>query len=227
MKQWIFSLSFITVCVLVFGLICKANFKDCGISNIKTYKDIYSLNCGINYIFGCTKDDEIESYDSFLKYENNYVKSLDKAPIVVIGKPTGNLANNLLSFCQEITIESIIKGDDLQQGKKYFIYNVDGFILNPNNQPIYDGIQNIMNKTSSYLIFLEPSELNKYTKDTYRLYGSYFSYLNISNGKSYPIKTPLEDLKFNDLKDIEFFASSQRILDQIYKIKQRILDKYI
>lgn len=76
---------------------------------MKTIEDGYSLECGVDYVL------DKEDLDSFLKYQNLYIEPLDKYPIVVVGKPTGNIQQALESFGQEIIVEKIIKGTGIEE----------------------------------------------------------------------------------------------------------------
>jgi len=194
---------------------------------MKTYDDAFLLDAGVLCYYGTSEEDEKKYYEIFSEYD--YELSPYAIPsIVVVGKPTGQISQCYMSFSQEITVEKVISGTGIEAGECYNIYQSYGFNINENNKIIYSEILNIMNPDSSYLIFLEPSELNgKASKNTY-YYSDYFMpYLNLSSDYSEPITKNIEDLKFSDLKESEFFAGSQRILDQIYVIKKKIIKKYL
>jgi hypothetical protein len=44
---------------------------------------------------------------------------------------------------------------------------------------------------------------------------------------SSPITKPIDEVKYSEVRENEFFASTQRILDEIDIIKKRIISKYI
>lgn len=221
MKKWFTYQLLIIFIVLIFGQICKANFIDHGVYKMKTIEDGYSLECGVDYIL------DKKDLDSFLKYQNLYIEPLDKYPIAVVGKPTGNIQQAIGSFGQEIIVEKVIKGTGIEEKSRYYIYNSYGFNVNSDNKLVYYDIMNVMNTDSYYLIFMNASELNPLTSvDSYTSMGYFFTYLNISIDRSFPVKGDLNSIKYADLKDSEFFARSQEIIDQIHIIKHKIIEKY-
>lgn len=228
MKRWTIGMITAILITLVFGQVSKANFKDCGIASIINDESIYELNAGMDYIFGNTQENEEFIYNSLTEYEDDYVNDQDEASIIVIGTATGNYSQSAFSFGQEIKVKRVIIGTDVMTNDIIYVYNTDGFKADDSGRPVYTNIQNIMFENSEYLIFLDPLELNEYTEEhVYSLVGSYFSYISLSKRNTCPIKLPLETLQFNELKDFEYFASSERILEQIVIVKQKIIDKYI
>ncbi len=226
MKRWIIAQVLIVFAVLVFGQFCKANFVDHGLYKMKTIDNAYSLECGIEYILGNDDSDEIRSFNNFVENQNMYIESMQNYPIVVIGKPTGNIEQAVRSFGQEIYVEKVLRGSGIEEKSNCYIYNSYGFNINNENKLVYCDWANVMNPESYYLIFMEASELNNLTsKDSYLSIG-YFSYLNISKDRFVPINGDTDTLKFWDLRDNEFFASSQRIIDQVQIIKHKIVKKY-
>lgn len=220
MKKWLIGQLLIVFSVMIFGQICKANFTDHGLYRMKTFEDGYSLECGVEYILN-KKD-----LDSFVNYQSGYIESVEEYPIVVIGKPTGNIEQALRSFGQEVIVEKVIKGSGIEEKNRYYIYNSYGFKVMSGNRLVYYDTTNVMNPDSYYLIFMKASELNPLTSiDSYSTY-NYFPYFNISRDRSFPIEGDLNSLKYTDLKESEFFASSQEIIDQIHKIKHKIIEKY-
>lgn len=228
MKRWYGSILVLLILVLVVGQVVKVNFRNCGIATIKTYDDIYALDCGMSYIFGESSSDEVSVYNSLVEYEEDYISDSDYAPIIIIGEPTGKYSQDSLSFGQEVLVEAVIKGDGIEEGEKYYMYGTDGFITDENQKVLYSNIKNIMKEGEEYLIFLEPSELNgKVPEKVFFLSGTFFNYLHINYSSDIIIEKEINNLKFNDLKDFEYFTKSKRILDRIYLIKEKIINKYI
>jgi|GEM_PF-2473178 len=240
MKKWLSYQLLIIIIVFVMGQICKANFIDHGLYKMKTIEDGYLLKCGVEYIL------EKKDLDGFIDYQNSYIESSEEYPIVVIGKPTGNIEQALRSFGQEIIVEKILKGTGIEKENKYFVYKEYGFnitsgnelslsdtmnvinIFNENNgnRLVYGDTTNVMNPDCYYLIFLKPSDLNPLTSIDSYMCLNYFPYLNISRDRSFPINEDLYSIKYADLKDSEFFASNQEIIDQVHIIKHKIVSKY-
>lgn len=232
MKKWALLQILAVLLVLIYGQICKANFKDMGISMLQTVEDTYNLkNCGLEFCFGDnpnTGDKEEDLYTNLCMYENDYITDSENASIVAIGEPTGNIRNYSQSFAQEVKITEVLKGTAIEINSNYFIYSNENFTLNENGQIMYTGLKNIMKKQNQYLLFLEPSELNGITdKDFYYLKGGFFSYLNISKNSELLMPNPIDMTQYNQLKNAEFFCTSKRILDKLNFIKGKIIENYI
>jgi hypothetical protein len=162
MKRWFGIQIIIVFVVALFGLISKTQFTNSGILDIKNIEDTYKIDSGLMYIFGDNKhtgDSEENLYNNLQKYEDDYVNDSNLAPIAIIGHSTGNLESYNSSFGQEIIVDKIIKGADIEEGGTYYVYSNDSFDL-INNKVVYNGLKNLMNPDCRYLIFLEPSKLN-------------------------------------------------------------------
>lgn len=229
MKWGKYILVISTIAVLILGQICKLSFKDCGISKIKSYSDIVKLNCNVEYIFGEDKEDEETIYNSLKQYENDYISGVQQSDVIIVGVATGKYNQQAGSFCQEVKVVSVIKGDSVSNNELINIYGLDGFEIRDRNKPFYTNSLNIMSENSRYLIFLNNIEVNKYRneKNSFLLEGSYFCYLNLDKSSDYPIAIEKEHVKFNALKEYEYFTTSDRILKQIQIIKEKIIEETI
>lgn len=232
MKKWALIQVIVVLFVLLYGQICKANFKDMGVSTLQTVEDTYNLkNCGLEFCFGDnpnTDDKESDLYTNLCMYQNDYIMDCERASIVAIGKATGNIKNYSQSFAQEVKITDVLKGTAIEINSNYFIYSNENFTLNKNGQIMYTGLKNIMKKQNEYLLFLEPSELNSIADENfYYLKGGFFSYLNISKNSELLMPNPINMTQYSELKDTEFFCTSKRILDKLNFIKGKIIEKYI
>lgn len=231
MKKWLMIQCAAVLITALLGQIGRSQFLDCGLMDIKSPEDAYANDFGINFIFGDNSamgDTEDDLYHNLVVYEKEYIDDMDLAPVIVIGHATGNIVNYKDSLGQEIAVDRIVKGENLIETDRFFVYSVECFELNKDGGIVYSGLKNIMNTEDTYLIFLEPSELNEYTKEkTFILSGVFFNYLNLSRSSTHPITVPIEQIRASDLKDMEFFAGSQRMVDQLNDIKSRIISKYI
>lgn len=228
MKRWLIVICIVVFITICLGQVCKLRFNDCGISSIENYEDINKLNCRVDYIFGNNNEDEEFIYYSFTEYEEDYVNDLDDCDIIIIGESTGKYKIYGHSFYQEVKVNEVIRGNkkEINENDIIDVYNTYGFI-SENNKPLYNNIKNIMIKGTPYLIFLHTIKLNEYTGEkAYKDQGGYFCFLRLTDDIDYTIVEPLENIRFNDLQDLEFFTSSERILKQIQIIKQKIIDKY-
>ena len=220
MKRWIIGQVIIIIMVALIGQICRFNFSNCGIAGLKTVEDTLLLDCGVTYIF------ENGMYKNMKMYEDDYVNDMDQASIIVIGEPTGEIIQDGERFGQEIIVKQILNDSGISEKDRFYVYNVDGFEM-IDGKAMYYGGRSLMSKDSLYLIFLDTIPYDSVLpKKGYDLSGGFFSYLRLSNSISEPILGQSGQINYNDIYQYEYFAESQKILDQIYEIKNRIIDRF-
>ncbi len=231
MKRWMIFQILAVVVTATIGQLCKMQFTDAGLLDLRNIDDTYAMNCGLSFIYGdnpAMEETEEALYNNLVTYEDDYVNETESAPIVIIAHATGNIKNYNSSLGQEIIVDDIIKGDGMEINKSYYIYSVDCFEMNEKGEITYIGLKNLMNQKDSYLAFLEPSVLNGITSEKNFTYSGtfFFNYLNIDNDSKDFIKKPIEDTSYNDIREMEFFAGSERMLNQLNRIKHEIINKY-
>ena len=211
---------------MVFGIWCKNHIPDSGMAGLKKPEDVYATGCTIDYVFGKNKRDEKSKYRSFRDYEEEYVEEVAASPIILVGKSTGSLIQYGSSLGQEVEVERVYKGDKLLEGKKIMVYQRDG-IENRKKGLKFMGIRNLMQKNSRYAIFLKENPYyNSIEKAIWNLEDGYFSYLNLKDVDKKPIKWT-KDTPLSEYSDTEFFATSDRLLKQLKRIKREILERTI
>jgi len=213
----------LVVLVTGIGQIGKAQMPKCGIQEVRTLDQVYELDIILSSVL------EDEDYDSFVKYKEDYVEDVEDAAIVAVIKPTGNIHTYYLNARYEIVVERVIKGDQSLENKVLHLFDSYNFAVSRMSEDKlgYHDIKNAMQPDHVYLAFFSPVELNNYLEeDAYRLDDSFFNYLDLDNDNTVPIDSP-EQTEFKEVKEFEFFASSQRMLDVLIEIKQKIIEKYI
>lgn len=108
------------------GLIWKNSLKDCGLARLTSFTDIMHGQIGLEYAWGQHEIDSEGFLDSLVHDSQEYINELIAAPIIVKGKPTGNLLQTTGSLGQEIQILEILSGADYIQLEKYYIYQYYG-----------------------------------------------------------------------------------------------------
>lgn len=195
--------------------------QNCGIQDVRTLEQLYDLDIALTSVF----DDTF--YDNFVEYQESYASEVDDSAIVAIVRTTGNIRPYNYSCCQEVTVEQVILGDKSLENKNLHIYDGPKFMTNDDNNTLeYRSIKNIMQPDHTYLAFFCPAVINEYLKeDVYQFNESFFCYLDLTNNSSVPITESSSDLR--NIRDIEFFTSSQRTLDAMLEIKNIIIEKYL
>ncbi len=221
----VFQLVLILTAALL-GQVGKASMSKCGIQDVRTLEQLYQLDIDAECIF------TDEFYDGFIEYMDSYVNEMvlfadENHAIIAIVKPTGTIRPYNFTLCQEVIVEQVTLGDKNLEQKTLSIYSGPVFMMNDESNVLEcRSVKNVMQPGHTYLAFFSPAIINDYLKeDIYQFNGSFFEYLDLTNDSSVPIKELPVDLR--DVRDIEFFTSSQRTLDAMLEIKQRIIEKYI
>lgn len=219
MNIWLKIIVTLLIVAIIGGQLCKLTFLDAGLGDLSTYEQAYKLDSRIDAIW---TEDNNNNFEPFIE---SYISEAD-APIIIVGTATGKINQSNFSFGQEISIDKIIKGDGDLLNQKTFVYNTYGFNASREGEGIaYYDLKNIMKPGDQYLLFMSLNHI--LDNEVYLLENGYFSYINLSGMTSSIISTPLPELRLSQVKDIEFFSTSQSVLDAILIIKKGIVDKYI
>lgn len=221
-KIWIVSLFSITAIVLVLGFFVKLNFKDSGLSEIKKFKDLDTSDIRIENPLGLVNEELI--YNQYANHQNEIIEILSNSSIIAIVTPTGNLDIGEGSLGQEFIVNESIKGN-VANGEKGTFYLFSGFNVNERLKINYNEIVNLMNPQHKYLLFLEESQLNSYTKSRYFKSIVPPSYFCLSESTSTLVSK--NDKLLSSYKNSEFFVNSPRILTELYKLKETVLNMYL
>lgn len=206
---------------LLFGQYQRAHFLDTGLSRMTTYSELEKEEIYIASPLGMVGEDL--GYNSYSKHQDELVSDLMLSSVVAIVEPTGVLEIGKESFGQEFTVKTGIRGD-LSEGDVGKIYTHLGFSTGDRDQILYHGFFNVMKPGEQYLIFMEPTKWNslsgKKEFNTERIYG-YFNVKKDASGQARSQYT-----RWKDAQDEEFFVTSQRLLDEIYRFKNRMLSEF-
>ena len=209
--------------MVIGGIVFRVNQKDCGITG---WKRIEELPDGIrvNYAMDSSRE-EVISESNF--EEGKEWQGLDTAPIIAVVSPTGKL--DLFMGClQEFTVKEVIKGDDfISEGQKGYISTTFGFYLDDGNVE-YNEVINLMQPEYEYLVFMEESPLNHYQKkDIYYITSDYFGCVRTDNHSTETLDEDYQKYDFLDLKEYEFFSTSEKLTETMNHIMEKIRDRYL
>lgn len=221
-KKWNMVILFFFVFIGLLGQMGKSRMKEINISNIE---DFLKLDCELNYIYGMNREDEKECYDSFVKYETEYVQSAKNAENVMIGKFTGEISIDGMALGVWVKVEQSLKGISLKEGERIPIYIDYLLSFGEQGKKIYNNTINMMKLGDKYLIFYEPSELNTYQKEKEYRFATEPGYYNLSETTSKPVD--VQNMNMNSVSNNEFFASSERIIKRLEKIKKKVISYYL
>lgn len=204
------------------GLVFKMGSVNCGISRLSHIEDLQDYDIILNYAWG---ESDVASLTENA-FDSHY--GVDLAQVVAVVTPTGNFNQTEGSIGQEFTVDKVLKGDDrIAVEKRYYVYKYYGFY------PIDGKIEfcsdiNLMIPGNQYLIFMEASPLNKYQKeDTFLLASENFGYVKIDAEPTKTIDMDYREYQFADIKEYEFFSTSDTVTDWLNKGRKELLESYL
>jgi hypothetical protein len=223
MKQWILAQLAVVVIIAAAGQVWKANLPD---NTFQTQEDTLNKGFGVEYVMG---EDE---YNSLVNYPAQNDTIVNDADVIVIGTPSGKIFQEGAIFGQEIIIEEILKGDDKLQSAGFtetlYVLGADGFYNVYGDEKIqYMGEFGLMQKSSSYLLLLEDIDYDRLLPvKGYGLVGGIYGRLKVDEPdvKSPLVTVPAGELSYDDVWDYEYIAESQKVLDEVYRMKEHILE---
>jgi hypothetical protein len=229
MKKWYITLLVVIASTFIIGQVCKMNFFPEGSDALKTQEDTLNKGFGVEYAIN---DDYSQT---LIDYADQYDDMVDSSEIIIIGKPTGRVFQQGEYFAQEVEIDHIIKGNDELEANNstecFYAFSVDGFQDYERDGRIkYLGGRGLMQKDSSYLIFLRPvSDISIMPVGGYELVGGFFSYIKLDSddSRSQPVTAPVNELKYDDVWQFEYIAESEKILENMYRMKKHIIESVL
>jgi hypothetical protein len=227
MKRWYIALISAIVVAFVIGQACKFSFPGEGLSDLSAQEDALGRGFGVEYVMGS------ETSRSFRDDPGQYDNLANDALIIAIGKPTGKIVQSGMYFGQEVTVDRIVKGadelkDDEGDGgtETFYVFSPDGFRMHEDNRVRYSGGYGLMQKDSSYLLFLESASYTSLMPvGGYGLLGWFFGYIKLDGDdtRSQPVSKPTEELTYDEVWQLEYIAESEEVLESVYRMKERIM----
>lgn len=222
MKKFLLIQTALFALTIVIGIMCRSTFTNSGLSDIKTANDALKLTC---YIQGGNYSEE--SIQDYYDIEAQ-VKNSDNASTILVVKSTDNITQHFWIMAQRVVVKDVIRGDANLTGSMIDIYS-RGFAnsVDFGQGPTYYGQNNLMFAENEYLVFLGPMKGAKYLEiPSYEFAESSLPCLNLSKDTNSYLTVTDKMITFGDVKDVEFFTASQKMLAQINLIKDEIIARY-
>lgn len=206
----------IVIVVTAFGILEKRTYTD--IAEDKSYLDeIYVAQLPENICL-----DEAE----------NLSKSLPQAPVILRVSVLGDVEHIGGTSRQLVKVEEVYKGMDLKVGQEIYI-TCSRWSLSLYSEPysLERGFVNIMKVGEEYLAFIE-NQVDGLGERTpiYQVYVEnaftpIFSYQEHEN-KIFETGSESTYVKYNQVRENEFFAATQKGMDALVRLKNEMIEKY-
>ena len=206
----------IVIAVTAFGMFEKRTYTN--IAEDKSYLDeIYVAQLPENICL-----DEAE----------NLSKSLPQAPVILRVSVLGDVEHIGGTSRQLVKVEEVYKGMDLKVGQEIYI-TCSRWSLSLYSEPysLERGFVNIMKVGEEYLAFIE-NQVDGLGERTpiYQVYVEnaftpIFSYQEHEN-KIFETGSESTYVKYNQVRENEFFAATQKGMDALVRLKNEMIEKY-
>lgn len=210
-------ISVIVLALAVFGVIKRQSYTD--ISKNSVYLDnIQTAECPELY---AKKGIDI------------MINSLPDSEIILRISIIGDIEHMFGFSQQKVCVQEVYKGKNLNKGDEIYITSKHWYLsLDDNPDSLERGYINIMRDEYEYLVFIS-NKINTFEKDypsVYTLADNYFMapvfcYEDIEN-VIIPPNNESTYVPYNKVKDNEFFATSEVVLDIWQKMKSNFLVAY-
>jgi hypothetical protein len=190
-------------------------------ANETTLEQLEQFHIKIDYVV-----DETDWDDSFFEsFTDIQLEKAEECGDILIGTPTGNIYFNVGGIYQEVEVEEVIRGNCeyktiwLHNGlTSTFEYDGDSVILKSMHR-------NLMQEDCRYLLFCNASAANEYSdRKVYREPDDmWFGCYNLTRDSD--ILLTEDNREYNP--KIEFFTSSERILECYIAAKKKLIENYV
>lgn len=219
-----------TLCAImlltIFGLCSRKQFPDSKLASIQNLEELDNLK----FSFMSVQNDDDAAYERS-EQQSAIEQNLSYA-YAFTAEPTGAYRTSGTDGLQEVTVLQVLRGNTALKGQKVWIDEaVPGFEWSDRNIYI-DGVTNFMQPGETYLIACNP-----YGKTTlpeipecsaYYETDCYYGYLNLTRSQgSQKVFREDQIYTMQDLKNTEFIASSEAVLNARQETKEKILQNYL
>lgn len=245
MKRWKWYYGAMAAVFLICGIWGAAErlrAPDCGLSQVDSVEDLMELPVRISYAegenrpLGIAKDPEQLAF--YQQQGESLIQQTMGASVVVLARATGDLTVTSATLMQRVTVEQVLQGDAPQPGEPCQVwmdfglkFTDDSFDPMAGPAITYPHFLNLMQPGETYLLFLEPDELNGLSgQPNYHVVeDARFGYLPVP----FREERPMEDLSpegriqpYAQWSRLPTFVASQSIADARNAIAKEILSRF-
>lgn len=214
-------------CVIALAVIATAAW---GISERGTYTDVTSdENYLDNFVVAEMVDTTCAMSCEIMR------ESLDDSPIIAQVTCTGDVEHLFYASQQPVTISKVFKGEGLREGNEIYLTSRRWRLLVQEDfRAIERGFVNVMKPGAEYLVFITEQVgascgLPVYSLDevssTMTMFAPVFCYEDSQN-VVIPVPQDNTYVPYSEVKNNEFFVTSQEGMDIILALKAELIGKY-
>ncbi len=219
MKKFIVIVLIAIIGCVIYGQVGKSMFKSNGFEKIETVDDAYEQKCDIDFAFG----ENAVQIDGFLFPQNEVEQGSE---YILVVKPYNDYHQFGNMHMQKVKVTKVIKGNESILNTDISISVSYGFVITDGVES-FNSLSNVLDYNYEYLVFLNPSKLNPYTKEqVYYVFNDIpLMCFRITDNESDFLYE--DGMSFDQMKETEYFCYSKETLEKIYEYKHRMIKKYV
>lgn len=157
---------------------------------------------------------------------DDYINYLSQSECLYIVKPTGNIRLQAWVIMQEVMVEEVIYGDEIE-GQTFYIINQGGRIETTNNGiELMSYALNFMHPEKEYLLFCNTCELSDFTDELYYMHASSYFYFALDDNECVAAVYEKDKL-YRDYPLCEFFVQTEAIIPAITEFKNQVIVHFL
>ena len=214
-------------CAIALAVIAAAAW---GISARGSYTDVTSE---AGYLDGFVVA-EMSEASCAVACEDMYA-SLDDSPVIVQVTCTGDIEHLFAASQQSVVVDKVFKGEGLSEGDEIYLTSSRWRVIYRDSymdslHAIERGFVNILKQDEKYLAFISAKVAESDGRPVYMLsdvenVAPVFCYEDAQNVIA-PVPLGNTYVPYSDVRDNEFFVTSQESLDMILGLKDEFIQKY-
>lgn len=196
----------------------RLSLTSVGIEDVESVSDLRALDIQIGYRSG--QDGTAETIREHYQTEGQqYVDMACEAPAALVVAPLDDFHQYRGSFSQRVQVEQVVHSSDvIKPGDEIVIFRTGGLVNR--NGVTYDGTVNVLLPGQTYLVFLEPSELNPYTDaQAYSILGIDLAIIPLNRERP-PACTSTD---YSAYAECPVFCSEMSVVDALYDLQENAL----
>lgn len=199
----------------------RLSLTSVGIEDVDSVSSLRALDIQIGYRSG--QDGTAETISEHYQTEGQqYVDMACEAPVALVVAPLDDFHQYRGSFSQRVRVEQVVRSSgDIKPGNEIVIFRTGG-LVNRSGIVTYDGTVNVLLPGQTYLVFLEPSNLNPYTDvQSYSTLGIDLAIIPLNRERP-PACTSTD---YSVYAECSVFCSEMSVVNALYDLQEEILER--
>lgn len=212
---------------IVLAVVAKGWFGKSNLARFTTIEDIINSEIVLsgNHV---AYESEFCGFEEYTAQDmiDMYIEYLSEDECLYIVKPTGNIRLQAWILMQEVVVEEVIYGDDIE-GQTFYIINQGGRIeTTDSGVELMTYALNLMQPDNEYLLFCDYCEISDYSDELYYMHFPSFFYFSLDEEDAVAVVYE-EGRLYRDYPECDFFVESEVAAEAAVEFKEQIVQYFL